>query len=57
MHKKNQKHPPATQQGGCGWERRGKEMERNFRRQAETERNGFRPDEEVMHNGKRKLDR
>ena len=32
---------------GCGWERRGKGMERNFRRQVETERNGFRPDEEV----------
>jgi hypothetical protein len=47
MHKNTKKHPPATQHSGCGWERRDKEMERN----------GFRPDEEVMHNGKWKLDR
>ena len=47
MYKKVKKYPPATQRNGCGWERRGKGMERNFRRQVETERNGFRPDEEV----------
>ena len=47
MNKKVKKYPHATQRSGCGWERRGKGMERNFRRQVETERNGFRPDEEV----------
>ena len=47
MNKKVKKYPPATQRSGCRWERRGKGMERNFRRQVETERNGFRPDEEV----------
>ena len=47
MNMRIKKCPPATQRSGCGWERRDKGMERNFRRQAETERNGFRSDEEV----------
>lgn len=42
--------PLKTQRSGFEWERRSKEMERSFRRQAETERNGFRSDEEVIFN-------
>lgn len=39
--------PLKTQRSGFEWERRSKVMKCSFRRQAETERNGFRSDEEV----------
>ena len=36
--------PPKPSEAGSVGRRRGKEVERSFRRKAETERNGFRPD-------------
>ena len=36
--------PNGAQQSGSIWERRGKEVERSFRFQAETEQNGLCPD-------------
>ena len=49
MRRKSPFGPPLkTQRSGFEGERRSKEMKRSFRCQAETERNGFRSDEEVI---------